>query len=290
MKDKTGRYKSDINAVITYRLIKSGGSGNLLVLLHGLASNMTRWSEFTELTELRKSWDIMLIDLRGHGDSQFRGKITMEEWCRDIAEILRLEGYREAVVGGHCLGSNISVYFSHLYPELCKGLVLLEPLFQESFTGALKKVKSHKSVLSMLIGVIRFFNSVGLYRRTIPPLDLRELDRGARKLIAEAGTAEVLTERYGSPIHDLKYISGAAYLQSVRELLRPLPDLQRINIPELFIFSSGRLFTESENIDERCAGLKKCCVVKIDSYHWIPTEKPEELKETIERWCLEQFG
>jgi len=286
----TGRYKSDGGSVIAYRLIRSGASENLLVLLHGLASNMTRWSEFTELTGLRKTWDILLIDLRGHGDSQYRGKITMEEWCSDIAGILRVEGYSGAVVGGHCLGANIAVYFSHLYPELCKGLVLLEPLFQESFTGALKRVKSHKFILSLLIGVIRFFNAGGLYRRTIPPLDLRELDREARKLIAEAGSAEVLTKRYGSPIDDLRYISGAAYFQSVRELLRPLPDLERINIPKLFIFSSGRLFTESENIDETCASLQNCSVVEIDSYHWVPTEKPEELMETIERWCMEQFG
>lgn len=289
MTDTICEIERDDGARITYRIVRSGKPGRALLLIHGLASNMTRWSEFTELTELKNSWDIILPDLRGHGRSQYRGKITMERWCRDIAAILDKEGYTGTVVGGHCLGANIAINFAALYPERTRGLILLEPLFAESFTGVLKRLRSHNLFLTALIALARMINSLGIYRRKIPLLDLRELDRNARELIAAAGTPEVLRKRYGAPLHDLCYISVSAYLRSVRELLRPLPDLKAVHVPKLFIFSSGRLFTESESINVTCGRLSNCDVVEIESYHWVATEKPAELRETIERWCSERF-
>lgn len=276
-------------ARITYRLVQGGAARRVIVFLHGLASNMTRWAEFAELTSLQDSWDILLPDLRGHGRSQYRGIVTMEKWCEDIAAILEKEGYTGAVLAGHCLGGNIAINFARLYPERSMGLVLLEPLFSQSFTGVLRRIQPHRNLLTFLITLTRLINLIGIYRRNIPLLDLRELDRNARGLIASAGTPEVLRKRYGAPLHDLRYISMAAYLQSVRELLRPLPQLAEIPIPKLFIFSSAGLFSESKGIDELCGSLMNCDVVKIDSYHWIPTEKPLELRETVERWCSEKF-
>lgn len=289
MTDTISEIEREDGAKITYRIVRSGKAGRALILIHGLASNMTRWSEFTELTELKSSWDIILPDLRGHGRSQYRGNITMEGWCGDIKAILDKEDYSVAVVGGHCLGANIAINFGALYPERTRGLILLEPLFSESFTGVLKRLKPHRIFLSALISFVRFVNLLGIYRRGIPLLDLRELDRSARELIASAGTAEVLTKRYGAPLHDLRYISVSAYLRSVRELLRPLPDFELIPVPKLFIFSSGRLFTESESINVACGTLSNCDVVEIESYHWVPTEKPVELREAIEQWCREKF-
>lgn len=237
MTDTIKEIERDDGARITYRIVRSGKPGRAIVLIHGLASNMTRWSEFAEFTELKNSWDIILPDLRGHGCSQYRGVITMEKWCGDIAAILDKEGYSSAVIGGHCLGANIAINFAVLYPGRAMGLVLLEPLFAESFTGVLKRLRSHNIFLAALIALARMINSLGIYRRKIPLLDLRELDRNARELIAAAGTPEVLRKRYGAPLHDLCYISVSAYLRSVRELLRPLPDLKAVHVPKLFIFS-----------------------------------------------------
>lgn len=289
MDDRIEKINTGDGSFIKYRILRRGPRRRVLVLIHGLASNMTRWSEFTEFTELKDKWDIILVDLRGHGGSQFRKKITMERWCSDIAAILKMEGYDGGVIGGHCLGANIAINFSLLFPEMTEGLVLLEPLFTQSFTGALVWVRGHRGVLKFAIILAKVVNTAGIYRREIPPLDLRELDREARILIEEAGTPEILTKRYASPVKDMKYISVSAYMQSVRELLRPLPPLDEVKVPKLFIFSSGRLFKESEDIEKICGSLENCELVKIDSYHWLATEKPVELREAIERWCMEKF-
>ncbi len=276
-------------ARVSYRVFSQGSGNKAIVLCHGLASNMTRWFEFAEFTSLKNSWDIILPDLRGHGSSLYRGVITMEEWCGDIAAILDREGYEFAAVGGHCLGANIAINFAALYPEKCRGIVLLEPLFSESFTGVFKRLGRHRIILNLFISLSRIINCTGIYRRKIPSLDLRELDRAGRELIEKSGSPEVLRKRYGSPLYDLRYIPVAAYLQSVRELLRPLPDLKKIAVPKLFIFSSGRIFSESCDLNELCGSLTDCETVIIDSYHWVPTEKPVELREAIEQWCFKHF-
>ena len=109
-------------ATIAYRLWQPDRPRRLLVLLHGVASNMTRWSELVARTTLRDSWDLLRLDLRGQGASLHRGRIGMAEWCADLAGILDAEGYARAVVAGHCLGANIALEFGARHPGRASGL------------------------------------------------------------------------------------------------------------------------------------------------------------------------
>jgi pimeloyl-ACP methyl ester carboxylesterase len=59
-----------------------------VLLLHGLASNLTRWSEFVERTTLSDDRDLIRVDLRGHGDSPTRGPISLESWSVDLLALL----------------------------------------------------------------------------------------------------------------------------------------------------------------------------------------------------------
>ncbi|MBP9044173.1 MAG: alpha/beta hydrolase [Spirochaetes bacterium] len=276
-------YKAETNLSICYSIEKSKASCGVIVFLHGLASNMSRWSEFVEFTSLTRKWDIITIDLRGHGLSSYRGDISMEKWCSDIIEILSQEGYKDAIIVGHCLGANIAANFGILYPQKCRGLIFLEPIFSESIGGFLGILKNNKFILTIILKVIKTANSIGLFRRKIPLLSLREMDLKGREIIKKHGDPEALKKIYGNPIHDLRYIPLYAYFQSLRELLKPFPEMID-SIPKLFIFSSGRLFGESLDLKKILSKYKNSDVTIIDSFHWIPTEKPAELKKTIEEW------
>ena len=126
-------------ATIAYRILRGSAPRDVVILIHGMASNLTRWSEFVEESSLRSSRDIVRIDLRGNGRSVFRGPITMETWCDDLVAILAAEGYSRAVLVGHCLGANLALHFAIRHSDRTEGLVLIEPLFPRSFAGALKK-------------------------------------------------------------------------------------------------------------------------------------------------------
>ncbi len=63
-------------------------AGRALMLLHGVASNHTRWSEFVETTTLTSSWAIVCPDLRGNGESMTRSGQEIDVWCSDLVQIL----------------------------------------------------------------------------------------------------------------------------------------------------------------------------------------------------------
>jgi esterase len=274
-------------ATLAYGVERGEAPRGVIVLVHGMASNMSRWSEFQELTTLKKLWDLLRLDLRGNGGSVFRGRISMETWCDDIAALLDGEGYSRAILVGHCLGANIAVRFAARYPGRTAGLILIEPLFPQAFAGVLNKLRPFHRLLSPLICLVRLVNRLGVYRRHFPRLDLRELDRETRALMAEAGGPEALIKRYASPFLDLRYLPTTAYLQCLRELYRPLPPLAEIKAPMLLLFSTGKVFSDSELARKLCEALYDCSTEVLDSHHWIPTEKPAEMRAAIERWCAD---
>ena len=76
-----------------------------LVLLHGAASNSTRWREFVERTSL-KDWNILRPDLRGNGDAVLpRTRLGMDVWCADIAALLDAERCEAMRCTGRCTSS-----------------------------------------------------------------------------------------------------------------------------------------------------------------------------------------
>src|SRR5207247_72784 len=120
---------------LRYRLWRQDGRRPLLVLLHGMASNMTRWSEFVDNTGLKQQFDILRLDLRGHGESFTRGKVSMEIWSDDLKAILDAESYERAIFVGHSLGANVALHFAASQPSRVVGLTLIDPLFPEAARG-----------------------------------------------------------------------------------------------------------------------------------------------------------
>jgi len=271
-------------AVIAYRLWRPAAPRRTLVLLHGVASNMTRWSEFAARTALRDSWDILRPDLRGMGRSAYRGRIGMAEWCADLASILDAEGCRSAVVGGHCLGANIAIEFASRYPARTAGLVLIEPLPREALAGAMRRIAALRPVLAALASVVDGLNALGLHRRRIEPLDLEELDRATRAAIAAGGAAETLLDQYASPLLDLRTTPSAAYLRALIAVTGRWPDLAAIPVPVLALLATGGALSDPQRTRAVLAALPQCETVTLPARHWIPTEQPDGMRAAIEDW------
>lgn len=273
-------------ATIAYRCRRSASSAAgqaPLMLIHGAASNMTRWSEFAEQTSLITSHDILRLDLRGHGQSLNRGPIGLEVWCDDIAAILRREGYPRAILVGHCLGANVALLFAARYPQQTAGLVLVEPMLRDALTGVLRRLRSLVVPLYMVIALIRVLNRLGIYRRHLETLDLRVLDAEYRARLAQPGGGEALVRRYASPWQDLKTMPSANFLQDLLEVIRPLP-LAGIAAPFLALLSTGRTFVDPVATGAVLARLPRGEIHTLEAKHWIPTEQPLAMRGMIEAW------
>lgn len=274
-------------ASIAYRRWHASASApNLppLVLIHGAASNLTRWSEFVAQTRLRENRDILRLDLRGHAQSLYRGRIGLEIWSDDIAAILRQEGFDRAILAGHCLGANTAMMFGTRHPRMTASLILLEPILHSALTGPLRRLRPFTPFLKLAIVGIRMLNRLGLHRRHIQTLNLRELDREFRARLQEPGGEEALKKRYASPLHDLKIMPSANFLQDLVEVIRPLP-LMEIRAPFLALLSSGRTFADPLLTRAVLERLAHGTIQTLESKHWIPTEQPQAMRKAIEVWC-----
>lgn len=254
-----------------------------VLLLHGAASNGSRWWRFVEESALRQDHRLLRPDLRGHGASLWRGPADADAWCADLIALLDHEGLAQAVLVGHCLGANLAVHFAARHPQRCRGLVLVEPMLHEALLGRLARLRRHAWLLHGAIALIRLANRLGLYRRQLLSLDLRELDLRFADLLASPEGKAAMKGRYASPRHDLRMLPSAQYLQNLLEVLRPLP-LPLIRCPTLALLSGGRFMADPERTRAGLAAIAHCEVRILDAEHWIPTEQPQAMREAIDRW------
>lgn len=267
---------------------RSGVGGRALVLLHGLASNGTRWKELVRTSRLNEHWTVLVPDLRGFGLSVSRERLRSEDWLDDVAAMLDQEGFADCVIGGHCLGANLAGRFAVRWPERVRGVILVEPVVAEAMTRPLAWLLRLHGVLEPLTRLILKVNAVGLRRRSLPLLDLEKLDRRTRRRMAEGGGLGVLTRRYGSPWRDLRYVPVSAYLQGLAETLRPMPDWHGIDRPSLVLLSFGSRFGELRRLRRILGALPDHVIIVLESEHWIPAEQPTPLRENIETWLADR--
>lgn len=275
---------------VHYGLSRSKHGRGVVVLLHGMASNLTRWSEFVEHTTLRREWDIVRPDLRGHGESMVRGRIGMEIWSGDLADLLDAEGYERAVFIGHSLGAHLALHFAARYPLRVRAAVLIDPVFRQALRGLRRLWIPLRPLLAALAATVRCANSLGLRRRYLPRRDLRALDEQVRAELLAAGDAREFVRRYSSTFADLRYFPVASYLQELSEMLRALPAPACITTPMLVLLSRGLTYADpviTARLLDTAPDIER---ITLEAYHWPLTETPAQVREVIERWVARRLA
>ncbi len=274
-------------ALLAYRLAPAaaGARGVPLVLLHGLASNLSRWSEFVEHSVLRGRHALIRLDLRGHGGSASRGAIGLELWADDIAAVLDAQGHERAILVGHSLGAQLALHFVRRRLQRAAGLVLIDPVFREALHGRWRLLAACAPLLHAAARAVRALNALGLRRRHVEPLDLRELDVLARQALASPAAEAAFVRRYSSARADLRHTRTATYLQDLAEMFRPPPDPTTLRQPVLALLSGGATFADAAVMRDRLARLPEVTLAAIDCQHWPLTERPAEVRSAIEHWC-----
>lgn len=286
--EKQSQIKTTNGNTIGYRLSSQQQSKPLITLIHGLASNCTRFSEFIEFTKLKESWDLLRIDLCGHGESMCRDHYSRESWIRDLNQVMATERYQQSVFMGHSLGAQIAIAYANEHPERTRGLILIDPVFPENLHGRLSQAKRYRYFLGFIRLILRGLNKIGFKRWRIPKRDLRALDEATRETLAK-NPELTISDLYTNPFADFKYIPLANYLQDINEVVKPLPPLEVIKVPVLVLLSGGASissFDETKKIIER---FPDACIEVVEADHWLLTEKPEETRNIIEKWCITTF-
>jgi len=106
---------------LSYRI---GGSGPLLVLIHGITNSSVSWVPV--LTLLERDFTVLAPDLLGHGDSaKPRGDYSLGANASLLRDLMVALDYDRATIVGHSLGGGIAMQVSYQFPERVERLVLV---------------------------------------------------------------------------------------------------------------------------------------------------------------------
>ena len=259
-----------------------------LVLIHGVASNLTRWTEFLQNTTLKSRCRILRLDLRGHAGSQTNTGVGMKNWCLDLIALLDAEKVDRAYIVGHSLGAQVALNLADRFPSRVAGLVLIDPIVPSALKGYFAIGPYIRWLLSAFASLASTWRRLFYSRHRFPLRDLYELDQQTRLLIARDPTAN-LADLYHSPSEDMQYISVANYVRDMCEVFRPLPPLARITAPTLALLARDPSVSDGERNRKKMQQMPNITIETIEADHWPLTEKPDETREAIEKWCIARW-
>jgi pimeloyl-ACP methyl ester carboxylesterase len=104
---------------------RTGGSGPLVVLIHGITSTSATWERV--LPTLARRFTVLAPDLIGHGESaKPRGDYSLGAYASGVRDLMIALGHERATIVGHSLGGGVAMQLAYQFPERCDRLVLVD--------------------------------------------------------------------------------------------------------------------------------------------------------------------
>lgn len=251
--------------------VERKGNGMPLVMVHGIISDSTFFEGAMDV--LADDYQVIVYDRRGYGRSNLESysDYSVHAQADDLAGILRNHCHEPAWIVGNSAGGLISIETALHYPELIKGMILVEPSlgyeeaerdkllrWNQELNGYLKegRIKSALPAFSRVVGA-------------------GEVKKGAVSLKELRQTYQNLSVfMYGE-------------LNEVQRYLPPLECLQKLSMPVIVaVTEEGResIFATSSETGARLAGWP---VITLPGYHNAAKDMPHEFAVRIKEIIAE---
>jgi pimeloyl-ACP methyl ester carboxylesterase len=102
------------------------GSGEPIVLLHGLFGAAQNFGAVQKRLAARGGWRVIALDLRNHGESPHDDGMTYRAMAEDVAETLGALGASPATVVGHSMGGKVAMTLAMTRQETVRRLVVVD--------------------------------------------------------------------------------------------------------------------------------------------------------------------
>jgi len=102
----------------------SQGQGEALLIIHGLFGSSRNWRSLGK--QFAQYYQVILLDLRNHGDSPFDPAMSYELMVKDLIALMDDLGFQSAHILGHSMGGKVSMKLNQLYPDRVKKLVIAD--------------------------------------------------------------------------------------------------------------------------------------------------------------------
>jgi pimeloyl-ACP methyl ester carboxylesterase len=117
----------------------AAGEGPTIVLVHGITESRRSWDPLFPKF-LQAGYRVVLVDLRGHGDSSKVGPYDLATMAGDLGHVIAAEGVSDALLVGHSLGGAVVSAYAAGGP--CRGVVNVDqPLALSGFKETLGQLE-----------------------------------------------------------------------------------------------------------------------------------------------------
>jgi len=100
------------------------GKGKPLIILHGLFGLSDNW--FTLGKSLSESYEVILVDLRNHGQSPHSSQFTYLSMCEDLLDLYEELHINKAILLGHSMGGKVAMQFALDNPNFIDKLIVVD--------------------------------------------------------------------------------------------------------------------------------------------------------------------
>jgi 3-oxoadipate enol-lactonase len=117
-------FQANVNGISVY--YNRMGTGEPLVFIHGLGERKEGWVFQHALAD---NYDLIIPDLRGHGQSETSEEISIRTFAKDILALLNHLGIQRAHFCGLSMGGVVAQEIYRMAPERCRSLILVNTFF-----------------------------------------------------------------------------------------------------------------------------------------------------------------
>ncbi len=152
------------NKMINYKLFKHNNNFEWVTFIHGFGGDMSFWNP--QLDEFKKAFNVLLVDLRGHGESKIKSNIpySLKLASDDILEVLDFLSISKTNIIGSSFGTIIAKKFSVKYPSRTIKIILVGAIFNLNYIQnfllnlgrLLKPILGYQGILKIFTSILMF--------------------------------------------------------------------------------------------------------------------------------------
>jgi esterase len=244
------------------------GEGQPLVILHGLFGSLDNW--LTHAKKLSEYYQVVLVDQRNHGHSDWSEEFDYRILAEDLKELLEHLGLTKILLLGHSMGGKTVIEFTQKYPEFVDKLIVVD-------IGIKQYPMHHQQILQGLNAIdLSIVNTRGEAEKIM----IRYIDSiGVRQFL--------LKNLYWKDKGQLAWRMNIPVLEKqMPNILAKLSD-EAVFTPTLFIRGALSNYILDEDFEEIEEVFNDVRIETIDNAgHWVHAEQPEKFIETVLEFCL----